>query len=74
MVAGTKKVRLKDCRRCGGDAFLNGDSDAWECLQCGHAEYINNRDRYSMYFEFKHGTHHVTDHRTGHSAKYVSSG
>jgi len=30
--------KLKDCPRCGGDVFLDGDLSGWyeHCLQCGY--------------------------------------
>ena len=32
-------MRLKGCRRCGGDLHLEADLDGpfWVCLQCGRA-------------------------------------
>ena len=33
---------LKSCPRCGGDLFMDRDTDGWfeECLQCGHRKEI----------------------------------
>jgi hypothetical protein len=30
--------KLKGCKRCGGDVFIDKDEFGWykECLQCGH--------------------------------------
>jgi hypothetical protein len=30
--------RLKACPRCGGDTYIDNDSDGWyeQCLQCAH--------------------------------------
>jgi len=32
----------KRCPKCGGNVFLDSDSDGWyeQCLQCGHISYL----------------------------------
>ena len=29
-----RAFRLRACERCGGDAYVDGLDDEWQCLQC----------------------------------------
>lgn len=40
-----KRISFKTCRKCKGQMGLTSDPDAglvWECIQCGHEEYVEN--------------------------------
>ena len=40
------RFRLRSCRRCGGDAYLEDDLDdsTWRCLQCGRrVDFVRTR-------------------------------
>ena len=32
----SRSFRPRACRKCGGDAFFDGEGEEWRCLQCGN--------------------------------------
>ncbi|MBN1643464.1 MAG: hypothetical protein JW856_01390 [Dehalococcoidales bacterium] len=36
--------RLNSCARCGGDLFIDRDTDGWfeQCLQCSYRKELND--------------------------------
>ena len=47
--------KLKTCIRCGGDLFIDRDTDGWfeECLQCGNSRELIELNRQLMPVIFK---------------------